>query len=92
MNRLQSLDADEDYCVTLNRTEAIDPAKIIRRIAYTHPVYTVEGQAAQRRYEEIGGRHRTHFCGAYWGWGFHEDGVASAHRAAAAAGREAVPA
>jgi uncharacterized protein len=92
MNRLQSLDADEDYCVTLNRTEAIDPERIIRRIAYAHPVYTVEGQAAQRRYDEIGGG-RTHFCGAYWGWGFHEDGVASAHRAAAAAGRrEAVPA
>ena len=92
MNRLQSLDAREDYCVTLNRTEAIDPAKIIRRIAYAHPVYTVAGQAAQRRYEEIGGRRRTHFCGAYWGWGFHEDGVASAHRAVAAAGRRAVPA
>ena len=92
MNRLQSLAADEEYCVTLNRTEAIDPERIIRRIAYAHPVYTVEGQAAQRRYEEIGGRARTHFCGAYWGWGFHEDGVASAHRAAAAAGREAVPA
>ena len=93
MNRLQSLDATEDYCVTLNRTEAIDPARIIRRIAYAHPVYTLDGQAAQRRYDEIGGRHRTHYCGAYWGWGFHEDGVASAHRAAAAAGRrEAVPA
>ncbi|HKG65795.1 MAG TPA: FAD-dependent oxidoreductase [Solirubrobacteraceae bacterium] len=92
MNRLQSLDARQDYCVTLNRSEAIDPAKIIRRIAYAHPVYTLAGQAAQRRYEEIGGRRRTHFCGAYWGWGFHEDGVASAHRAAAAAGRRAVPA
>ena len=90
MNRLQSLDADEQYCVTLNRTEAIDPARIIRRIAYAHPVYTVEGQAAQGRYEEIGARNRTHYCGAYWGWGFHEDGVACAHRAAAAAGREAV--
>lgn len=92
MNRLQSLDAELDYCVTLNRTEAIDPARIIRTIAYEHPVYTVEGQAAQRRYEEIGGRNRTHFCGAYWGWGFHEDGVRSAHRAVAALGRVPVPA
>jgi predicted NAD/FAD-binding protein len=91
MNRLQSLDADEEYCVTLNRTEAIDPDRIIRRIAYAHPVYTVAGQAAQRRYDEVGGRNRTHYCGAYWGWGFHEDGVASAHRAAAALGRVAVP-
>ena len=55
MNRLQSLDAELEYCVTLNRTGAIDPARIIRTIAYEHPVYTVEGQAAQRRYEEIGG-------------------------------------
>jgi len=92
MNRLQSLDAELEYCVTLNRTEGIDPARIIRTIAYAHPVYTLEGQAAQRRYEEIGGRNRTHYCGAYWGWGFHEDGVASAHRAVAALGREAVPA
>ncbi len=92
MNRLQSLDADEQYLVTLNHTEAIDPARIIRRIAYAHPVYTVAGQAAQRRYDEVGGRNRTHYCGAYWGWGFHEDGVASAHRAVAALGREAVPA
>ena len=58
--------------------EAIDPARIIRTIAYAHPVYTAAGRAAQRRYEEIGGRGRTHYCGAYWGWGFHEDGVASA--------------
>jgi uncharacterized protein len=92
MNRLQSLDAELEYCVTLNRTDAIDPARIIRTIGYAHPVYTVAGQAAQRRYDEIGGRNRTHFCGAYWGWGFHEDGVASAHRAVAALGREAVPA
>jgi predicted NAD/FAD-binding protein len=92
MNRLQALDAELEYCVTLNRTDAIDPARIIRTIAYAHPVYTREGQTAQRRYDEIGGRNRTHYCGAYWGWGFHEDGVASAHRAVAALGREAVPA
>ena len=89
---LQSLDAAEQYCVTLNRTEAIDPARILRRIAYAHPVYTAAGQAAQRRYDEVGGRHRTHYCGAYWGWGFHEDGVASAHRAVARLARERVPA
>jgi predicted NAD/FAD-binding protein len=92
MNRLQSLDASEEYCVTLNRTAAIDPARILRRIAYAHPVYTAAGQAAQRRYDEIGGRNRTHYCGAYWGWGFHEDGVASAHRAVATLARDTVPA
>jgi predicted NAD/FAD-binding protein len=52
----------------------------------------VPGQAAQRRYDEVGGRNRTHYCGAYWGWGFHEDGVESAFRAVGALEREAVPA
>ena len=45
-------------------------------------MYTAEGMAAQRRVQEISGRNRTHFCGAYWGWGFHEDGVVSALRVA----------
>ena len=82
MNRLQSLDASEQLCVTLNRTAAIDPAKVIRTVGYAHPVYTSAGAAAQRRHREISGQRRTHFCGAYWGWGFHEDGVASAVRVA----------
>jgi uncharacterized protein len=82
MNHLQRLHADRDFCVTLNRTEAIDPQKIIRTISYSHPVYTPEGVAAQQRHATIGGlESRTHFCGAYWGWGFHEDGVRSALRA-----------
>jgi predicted NAD/FAD-binding protein len=82
MNHLQRLDADRDFCVTLNRTEAIDPAKIIRTIAYSHPVFTPQGVAAQSRHGAIGGlQARTHYCGAYWGWGFHEDGVRSALRA-----------
>jgi predicted NAD/FAD-binding protein len=93
MNRLQSLRADRDFCVTLNRSEAIDPAAIIRTIAYSHPVYTTAGHAAQRRHAELSGRNRTHYCGAYWGWGFHEDGVESAFRACEALrSREAVPA
>jgi predicted NAD/FAD-binding protein len=83
MNRLQSLRASEELCVTLNRTEAIDPARIVATFSYAHPVYTSEGVAAQRRHEQISGRRRTHFCGAYWSWGFHEDGVASAVRVAA---------
>ena len=82
MNRLQGLDADEDYCVTLNRTEAIDPTRILRTIACEHPIFTPEAMAAQHRWGEIAGRRRTHFCGAYWGWGFHEDGVVSGIRAA----------
>jgi predicted NAD/FAD-binding protein len=80
MNSLQSLRADREFCVTLNRTAAIDPERIIHTIQYAHPVYTPAGVAAQARHEEISGHNRTHYCGAYWGWGFHEDGVASAHR------------
>jgi uncharacterized protein len=83
MNRLQNLRTDTQFCVTLNRTEAIDPDTMIRTIPYAHPVYTAAGAAAQARHDEIGGRERrTHFCGAYWGWGFHEDGVVSGLRVA----------
>jgi predicted NAD/FAD-binding protein len=82
MNQLQSLRAGEQYCVTLNRTAHVDPARVIRRIEYDHPVYTAAGVAAQRRHEEISGAGRTFYCGAYWGWGFHEDGVVSGLRAA----------
>ncbi len=82
MNRLQSLQAERDFCVTLNRTAEIDPRHVIRRIQYAHPVYTAGGVRAQQRFDQISGRDHTHFCGAYWGWGFHEDGVVSAQRVA----------
>jgi uncharacterized protein len=82
MNHLQRLRADRDFCVTLNRTEAINPAKIIRKISYSHPVFTPAGVAAQSEHSIISSMaNRTHYCGAYWGWGFHEDGVLSALRA-----------
>jgi predicted NAD/FAD-binding protein len=82
MNHLQRLQADRDFCVTLNRTEAIDPEKVIRTISYAHPVFTPAGVSAQSGHAAISGLHsRTHYCGAYWGWGFHEDGVRSALRA-----------
>jgi uncharacterized protein len=80
MNRLQSLRAERQFCVTLNRTEAIAADTVIRTIPYEHPVFTAAGVKAQARIAEISGRNRTHFCGAYWGWGFHEDGVVSALR------------
>jgi len=82
MNSLQDLSSDEQLCVTLNRTEAIDPNRILGTFSYAHPVYTAEGMLAQERHGEISGRNRTHFCGAYWGWGFHEDGVVSGERVA----------
>ena len=87
MNHLQRLRADRDFCVTLNRTEAIDPAKMIRTIGYSHPVYHARGRRRPGRStpRSAGWRTRTHYCGAYWGWGFHEDGVAQ--RAARRASR-----
>ena len=78
MNILQSLESRETFCVTLNRSEAVDPAKVIKRLVYHHPLYTPAGVAAQQRQVEVNGAHRTYFCGAYWRFGFHEDGVVSA--------------
>ena len=82
MTRLQSLAAEERFLVTLNRSEQIDPDRIIARFDYSHPVYTREGIAAQQRWAAISGVGRTHYCGAYWRWGFHEDGAWSALRVA----------
>ncbi len=81
MNNLQRLRAKCDYLVTLNRGAEIDPDKVLRRFEYDHPMYTAAGVTAQARHGEISGFDRTHYCGAYWGWGFHEDGVVSALRA-----------
>jgi uncharacterized protein len=86
LNRLQALESRQQFCVTLNLSDRIDPARILHRVGYSHPVYTPAGADAQRRLTEISGRGRTHFCGAYWGWGFHEDGVTSGLRVAEALG------
>jgi len=78
MNVLQGIVSPEPFVVTLNRTQAIDPAKILRRMQYHHPVYNAASVAAQVRKQEIQGQRGTWFAGAYWGWGFHEDGMRSA--------------
>jgi predicted NAD/FAD-binding protein len=78
MNLLQSIKAPVDFCVTLNSPEAIAPGSIIRRLIYHHPVYSTAAFEAQKRREEISGSNRSSYCGAYWSWGFHEDGVKSA--------------
>jgi predicted NAD/FAD-binding protein len=78
MNSLQNLCAPQPFCVTLNRSDAIDPASVIQRVTYHHPVYTPRAVAAQKRHRSLNGVNRTSFCGAYWGYGFHEDGVNSA--------------
>ena len=78
MSLLQSLDGPEKFLVTLNRNADIDPALVLGRYTYHHPVYTPVAVAAQQRRGEISGRRRTYFCGAYWRYGFHEDAFASA--------------
>ncbi len=87
-NTLQSLRTDRQYCVTLNQGHRIDAAQIIERMVYQHPQYTVQSQAAQQRHSSISGKNRTHYCGAYWGFGFHEDGLNSALRVCRAFGKE----
>jgi predicted NAD/FAD-binding protein len=84
MNRLQSLNEPLEYCVTLNGEAAIDAARVLRKIDYHHPLYMQEAVRAQGRWSEISGHNRTHFCGAYWFYGFHEDGLNSALRVARA--------
>ncbi|MEN8809650.1 MAG: NADP transhydrogenase subunit alpha, partial [Desulfobacterales bacterium] len=78
MNILQSIGAPRELCVSLNLAKAIDPDKIYKQMTYHHPVYNPESLAARHSHSDINGINRTHFCGAYWGYGFHEDGVKSA--------------
>ena len=86
LNTLQALDEPEHYCVTLNRDDRIAEDRVIRRVEYAHPLYTFASLDAQGRLHELDGRRRTWFCGAYQGFGFHEDGLASGLRAAAGLG------
>jgi predicted NAD/FAD-binding protein len=86
MQFLQKFEHPAPFCVTLN-TETIAAEKVIQRFVYHHPRYSINGIYAQRRHAEISGQNRTHYCGAYWGYGFHEDGVKSALTVCAAFGR-----
>ncbi|MEO5668366.1 MAG: FAD-dependent oxidoreductase [Bdellovibrionota bacterium] len=78
MNALQGITSADRFLVTLNASDQLDPAKIIKTIIYHHPVYSPDSQRARARRSEISGVRRTHYCGAYWHYGFHEDGVKSA--------------
>ena len=86
MNRLQNLTCSETLCVTLNSSSAIDPARVLRRFEYHHPLATVEAERARAEHSALIRRDRLSFCGAYWGYGFHEDGVRSAAAVARAYG------
>ena len=88
LNRLQGLAGSEQYCVTLNPDGCIDERRVLRRFVYRHPLYTREAIGAQREWCDVSGVNRTHYCGAYWAYGFHEDGLNSAIRVARALGVE----
>ena len=83
MNRLQAINSPEQFCVTLNNTAGIDHSKIMQTFTYQHPVFTHRSVRAQEQHASLLGANRTYYCGAYWGYGFHEDGVTSALRVAA---------
>jgi uncharacterized protein len=78
MNILQGIRSAQPLLVTLNYTQGIDPAKVIKKLHYRHPLFTLAGAQAQLRHAEISGHNRSGFAGAYWKNGFHEDGVVSA--------------
>lgn len=78
MNLLQGFEAPRTYCITLNAEADVDPSAVLGRFVYEHPVYTMDRLEAQPRRPEFLAAHRTSFCGAYWGSGFHEDGIVSA--------------
>jgi predicted NAD/FAD-binding protein len=80
MNRLQNIESRQDFIVSLNQSEHIDQERVLVRRSYSHPVFTPEAVAAQSRWRDINGLRRSWFCGAWWGWGFHEDGARSARR------------
>jgi len=86
MNRLQPLETSQDWFVSLDPEGQVDPGKVAARLLYEHPAYDAAAIAAQDRWAEISGRDRSHFCGAYWGYGFHEDGLRSGHRVAESLG------
>ena len=88
MNILQNFVSNTTFCVSLNQSDRIDPAKIIARYQYSHPCFTLESLEAQQQFERINGHNGIYYCGAYWFNGFHEDGVNSAIRVARSLGVE----
>lgn len=78
LNILHALNTRLTYCISLNQTEIIDPEKIIDTFVYAHPKYTPQMLDAQKDFGKISGLENVYFCGAYWGQGFHEDGMNSA--------------
>ncbi|TVS14272.1 MAG: FAD-dependent oxidoreductase [Planctomycetaceae bacterium] len=88
LSRLQRIDSPEPVLLTLNPGGRVDPKKVLRVLDYHHPAYGPASRQAQRRHAEISGQRRTWYCGAYWGYGFHEDGVISALTVARCFGKD----
>ena len=88
LNRLQRLPGSTEYCVTLNPNGSIDERRVLRTMIYSHPLYTRDAIRAQAQWRDVSGVRRTHYAGAYWFYGFHEDGLNSALRVAKALGVE----
>lgn len=82
MNILQSINSPETFLVSLNMDDLIDPKKVLKKINYSHPIFDLGASNSQKRWSEISGKNRIHYAGAYWGNGFHEDGVKSAFEVA----------
>jgi predicted NAD/FAD-binding protein len=77
LSRLQNHNSATPILLTLNESQSIDPTQVFRKFTYHHPAYSADSITAQQKFDHISGVRRTHFCGAYWGYGFHEDGVNS---------------
>lgn len=86
LNRLQALEDDVEYCVTLN--DEVPPEHVLDRATLRHPQFTLGSLAAQQRLPALSGPRHTVYAGAHHGNGFHEDGLASGVRAAALLGVE----
>lgn len=91
MNRLQSIPKTTPFLITLNSKNQIPGEHVFLKMVYEHPLFTAASIASQKRHREISGINRTHYCGAYWGYGFHEDGVNSALAACSWFGKGNLP-
>ena len=77
LNKLQNLKTSKNYFLTLNPVEQINNNKILKKIDFTHPYFNKENVKLQEDLHKLQGKKRTWFCGSYFGYGFHEDGLKS---------------
>ncbi|MEO6259118.1 MAG: FAD-dependent oxidoreductase [Thermoanaerobaculia bacterium] len=90
MNSLQQLNTDQNYFISINGEASVDPARVLRTIPYTHPLFSAQAIAAQRDLPQLNQQGPVYFCGSYFGYGFHEDALVSGMDAAKALRRREV--